>query len=94
MIHQNSQAIFSILFYLPNKRAEYYRIIDDIKKITGVQIYTLTIGLLIALMLSNKKLTNYLLENFIINSKNYNMNLDKNLKNITKNIGGLTSPLK
>ena len=34
---------FSILQNLPNKRSEYYQIIDDIKKVTNISIYTLTL---------------------------------------------------
>ena len=37
---------FSILNLLPSKRSEYYKVLDDIKKITQIEIYTFSINFL------------------------------------------------
>ena len=40
----------SVILELPNTRSEYYRLVGDIKKVTGLEFHTVTLGILISLM--------------------------------------------
>lgn len=40
----------SILCQLPNARAEYYQVVEDIEKVLGIQVRTITVGALLSLL--------------------------------------------
>ena len=53
-----------VSFSFPNKRSEYWRVLSDIKNITGLKVSSITLGALLMLMWKNKKLTMNELEQF------------------------------
>ena len=46
----------AVLLSMPNRRGDYWNVIQDIKKETGIQINTITIATLLVLLWKNKKL--------------------------------------
>jgi hypothetical protein len=68
---------FSILQNLPNKRSEYYQIIDDIKKVTNISIYTLTLEAIENIKINHKTIYDFNLSEFFISRKNYKYNFIK-----------------
>jgi hypothetical protein len=62
---------FSILQNLPNKRSEYYQIIDDIKNVTNISIYTLTLEAIENIKIKRKTIYDFNLNEFFISKKNY-----------------------
>ena len=40
----------TVLLTLPSNRSEYYRLVSDVEKITGIRLLTVTLGVLISLM--------------------------------------------
>ena len=63
----------SVINGLPNKRTDYYEVIQDIKNILGIQIYTVTFHVLFLLNLFNKKLRIIDFGQFIIDKNNQDL---------------------
>jgi len=40
--NKNQLFLFSVLKNLPNKRSDYYQVLNDIKKVVGIKIHTFT----------------------------------------------------
>ena len=59
---------FSILNLLPSKRSEYYKVLDDIKKITQIEIYTLPINFLNQMVLREETINDYNYKDFYISN--------------------------
>lgn len=59
---------FSILNLLPSKRSEYYKVLDDIKKITQIEIYTLPINFLIQMVQREETINDYNYKDFYISN--------------------------
>lgn len=62
-----------ISFSLPNKRSEYWNVISDIKKVTNLNITSITIGALLMILWSNKKITMKILESFYADENSYSI---------------------
>lgn len=58
----------AICLKLPNRRTDYWQVLKDINKITGIQIQTVTFGALLILLWNRKEFTN--IHNFYIDSDN------------------------
>ena len=58
----------SVILWLPNKRSEYYQVIEDIEKVLGLRCRTVTIGLLLLLMWNFQELTGITESLFMTNS--------------------------
>ena len=71
-IDKNKIILISVIQKLPNKRSDFYQVIDDILKILKIKIYTLPINEIIKLLKMNKKFSDYNLENFFISRKSKN----------------------
>ena len=54
---------------LPNKRSEYYRVIDDINKVLKIKIFTLPLDVLEKLVSYKNKFSNQILEKLYISEK-------------------------
>ncbi len=59
---------FSILNLLPSKRSEYYKVLDDIKKITQIEIYTLPINFLNQMVQREETINDYNYKDFYISN--------------------------
>lgn len=59
----------AILSTLPNKRSEYYRVIDDINKVLKIKIFTLPLDVLEKLVSYKNKFSNQILEKLYISEK-------------------------
>lgn len=59
---------FSILNLLPSKRSEYYKVLDDIKKITQIEIYTLPINFLNQMVQREETINDYDYKDFYISN--------------------------
>ncbi|MCT7515024.1 4Fe-4S binding protein [Aliarcobacter cryaerophilus] len=46
-----------VSFSFPNQRTDYWQLIQDIKKITKIEIYSITLGALLILLWKNKKIS-------------------------------------
>lgn len=64
----------AVINRLPNKRTDYYEVIEDIHKVLGVQINTITYACLFFLNLFNIKLSVEDFKQFILNRKSYELN--------------------
>ena len=71
-IDKNKIILISVIQKLPNKRSDFYQVIDDILKILKIKIYTLPINEITKLLKMNKKFSDYNLENFFISRKSKN----------------------
>lgn len=49
----------SVITKLPNKRSEYYQVVNDIEKILGLRIRTITIGILLAILWQFKNIESF-----------------------------------
>jgi len=83
----------SVVNGLPNKRTDYYEVIEDIQNVLNIQIRTITYHILYLLNLFNLKITANELSNFIINRTNndllpYVEALIPDIKEIDENTGG------
>lgn len=63
----------AIINGLPNKRTDYYEVINDVKNILGFQIHTLTYHILFILNIFNKKLSIIDLTRFIVDKDVQNL---------------------
>ncbi len=63
----------SVINGLPNKRTDYYEVIQDIKNILGIQINTVTFHVLFLLNIFDKKLNISDFKSFIIDKKNQDL---------------------
>lgn len=59
----------AILSTLPNKRSEYYRVIDDINKVLKIKIFTLPLDVLEKFVSYKNKFNNQILEKLYISEK-------------------------
>lgn len=59
----------AIINGLPNKRTDYYEVINDVKNILGFQIHTITYHILFILNIFNRKLTVSDFTRFIVNKE-------------------------
>ena len=59
---------FAILNLLPSKRSEYYKVVDDIKKITQIEIYTMSLDFLDKMIKQNETINDYNYKDFYISS--------------------------
>lgn len=71
-IDKDKIVLISVIQKLPNKRSDFYQVIDDILKILKIKIYTLPINEITKLLKMNKKFSDYNLENFFISRKSKN----------------------
>ena len=62
-----------ISFSLPNQRSEYWQVISDINKITGIKINSLTLGALLLLLWQNKQLNIDDIQTFYADSDTYSI---------------------
>lgn len=56
----------SVILSFPNIRSEYYQVIRDIDKILGLKVRTITVGALIALLWSHKKIEAFSDDTFLL----------------------------
>lgn len=59
---------FAILNLLPSKRSEYYKVVDDIKRITQIEIYTMPLDFLNKMIKRKETINNYNYKDFYISS--------------------------
>ena len=71
-VDKDKIVLISVIQKLPNKRSDFYQVIDDILKILKIKIYTLPINEITKLLKMNKKFSDYNLENFFISRKSKN----------------------
>lgn len=67
---KNTILPLSVVNGLPNKRTDYYEVIEDIQNVLGIQIRTITYHILFLLNLFNLKISARELSHFIINRTN------------------------
>ena len=77
----------SIIVTLPNFRGEYYQVIDDIKKVLGIQCHTFTLGALCILAWHFKTIDNLGKNQFITNASGTNLfpSLKASIKDLSIN---------
>ncbi len=68
-IAKDKLLLIAVVKKLPNKRSDFYQVIDDILKILKIKIYTLPIDELTKFVKINKKVSDFDLENFFISRK-------------------------
>ncbi len=62
-----------ISFTLPNKRSEYWNVISDIKKVTNLDIVSITLGALLMILWSNKKINMEIIKKFYTDETSYSI---------------------
>ena len=65
-INKDKIILISIIYKLPNKRSDFYQVIDDILNVLKIKIYTLPINELSKLVKNKKKVTDFKLNDFFI----------------------------
>jgi len=78
-IKKDKIILIAIIHKLPNKRSDFYQVIDDVLKVLKIKIYTLPIGELIKLIKNEKKIEDFQLNDFFI-SRTIKNNLYKPAK--------------
>lgn len=74
----------SVITVLPNIRAEYYKVIDDIKTVLGIRCRTLTLGVIFLLIWSFEQLDDLSEEQFC--TVDNNVNLYKSLNQLVPHL--------
>ena len=62
--------VISVVLQLPNKRSEYYQVMDDIQRVLGIKCRTLTVGALLTIFWSGKTLDGFTDDGFVVKSNN------------------------
>ncbi len=68
-ISKDKIILISIIHKLPNKRSDFYQVIDDVLKVLKIKIYTLPIDELSKLIKNKKKFTDFDLNDFFISRR-------------------------
>lgn len=63
---KNKVLLFSVFLDLPNRRSEYYKVVDDIYKVTSVKIYSISIDQIEQMIKNNEKINKENLKNYFI----------------------------
>lgn len=83
-LSRNKLVALAIINGLPNKRTDYYEVINDVKNILDFQIHTITYHILFILNIFNRKLTVSDFTKFIVNKEA--QNLVPGMKGLIKDI--------
>lgn len=62
-----------VSFTFPNQRSEYWQVISDIKKVTGIEIFSITLGALLMLLWQNRTISMEDIKLFYADSDTYSI---------------------